>query len=339
MRSQLAALGIVLLAFASGARAQTEATAPTEAVAAEEGGATAAESEAAESEAAQPRAEPPASEPPTSAPPASVAPASEVDEGDGGAPPIRVALYDYELNGVDARIGELVTASTLVELRKLQRVSVIGMAEIAAMLDLEAQKQLVGCDEDESCLAEIAGALGVDVLVVGTLAKVGDEHILGMRRIDQRKAQVAGSLSRRLVAEDGEEFLAALGPAVDELFGEYPLREGETRGVDDEVALRLNPPPVPQWAFWSVAGSAAGVSALAAAVGTLNLLVVGQFNGWMDQAQQQKVDWSRVAPLQASANVTAAGTWGLLVTGLALAGTAGVMSPWVDWRGYGDADQ
>ena len=35
------------------------------------------------------------------------------------------------------------------------------------MLDFEAQRQAMGCDADDACLAEIAGALGVDEILTG----------------------------------------------------------------------------------------------------------------------------------------------------------------------------
>lgn len=43
--------------------------------------------------------------------------------------------------------------------------------DIGAVLGLERQKQLLGCmDDSTSCSAELAGALGVGALVVGTVA-------------------------------------------------------------------------------------------------------------------------------------------------------------------------
>ena len=277
---------------------------------------------------------------PVASEPEAIAPAV-VEEAAPAAPevsgPTRIALYDFVLDGVEPRIGQLVTESTLVELRKLERVSVIGMQEIRDMLDHESARQMAGCDADDSCLADIAGALGVDVLVTGGLARVGDEHILSLRRMDQRRAKVVGSVSRRLTAEDGEEFLAAIGPAVAELFPDVTLREGRKRGVDEEVALRLNPPPVPTWAFWSVAGVSATVLASGLALGGANLLVVAQFNGRIEEAKDQPVDYQRVQPLMTLANVTAVGAWALVLGGVALGAGAGVMTPFVDWKGYGDA--
>ena len=85
------------------------------------------------------------------------------------------------------------TAGLVQEIRKLKGVSVIGMDEVRAMLDHEAQRQLAGCEADSDCLAEIAGALGADTLVVGSMARVGDEHVLALRRIEPQRAEVSGT--------------------------------------------------------------------------------------------------------------------------------------------------
>ncbi len=103
----------------------------------------------------------------------------------------------------------------------------------------------MGCEENEACLAEIAGALGVDELVSGSLSKVDESEVMVIRRIDQNRAKVVGTVDKRLKEGKGQEFLAAVGSSVEELFPEYPLRAGVTRGVPKEMALRLDPPPLP----------------------------------------------------------------------------------------------
>ncbi|MBC7794077.1 MAG: hypothetical protein H7Z43_10245, partial [Clostridia bacterium] len=65
----------------------------------------------------------------------------------------RIAVYDFELAGVDPNIGAVVTDSVLAEMRKMQHVSAIGMDEIRDMLSHEVNKQFMGCEENEACLA------------------------------------------------------------------------------------------------------------------------------------------------------------------------------------------
>jgi hypothetical protein len=252
---------------------------------------------------------------------------------------IRIAVTDFQVDGVDERVARVVNASLLAELRKLSRVSVIGMDEIRAMLDLEAQKQAVGCDEDDSCLAEIAGALGADVLVIGTLAKVGDQHVFGMRRVDQRTASVAGGVNKSMAAKDGEEFLAALGPAVAELFPERALRKGVERGVSTEAVRRLNPPPLqPAW-FWSATGTAVLAAGVGALFGTAGALVWTDYRRLVAESKEEPVEGAELV-LRQTLSQGAYGT--AIVAGsvaLIAGASAGVLVLFTDWEGLGAEEE
>src|SRR4051794_21934292 len=49
---------------------------------------------------------------------------------------------------------------------------VISESDIGALLGLERQKLMVGCDDD-ACLAQIGGALGVEYLLTSEASRVG----------------------------------------------------------------------------------------------------------------------------------------------------------------------
>ena len=245
----------------------------------------------------------------------------------------RVAVYDLELQDIGPAIGTVVTDSLVSELRKLEGVSVIGMDEIRDMLSHEANKQFLGCESDESCLAEIAGALGVDDLVTGKLSKAADGHVMLVRRIDQGQAKVVGTFNQRLKAGTGQEFLLAIGPAVEELYADRALREGKSRGVAEEVALRLDPPPLPPWSFYTVAGLAVAAAAAGGLFGILANNAESQFNttaaGSGIIQGKVLVDYENDANNNALlANVSYATAGGLALS-------AAIMFLFTDWHGYG----
>ena len=94
---------------------------------------------------------------------------------------VRIAVTDVTTDGsVDGRVSRVFADSVVAELRKLERASVISMDEVRAMLAVEANRQAVGCTDDKSCLAEIADALGADVLLSGAVATVGDQRVLSL---------------------------------------------------------------------------------------------------------------------------------------------------------------
>ena len=78
-----------------------------------------------------------------------------------------------------------------------------------------------------------------------------------LRRIDQKRATVKTTFDQRLKGGSGQEFLASVGPGVQHLFPSFALRAGVVRGVSKEVALKLDPPPLPRWSTITVAVLAA----------------------------------------------------------------------------------
>ncbi len=60
---------------------------------------------------------------------------------------------------------------------------VIGRDDITRVLELEADKQSMGCDSDK-CLAEIGQALNAERIVSGSLDKIGDGWMVTMAELD-----------------------------------------------------------------------------------------------------------------------------------------------------------
>lgn len=247
-------------------------------------------------------------------------------------PTLRVALTDLSVDGVRPEVAKVINQSLLVEMRKLSRLSVIGMDEIRAMLDFEADKQTLGCDAEESCLAEITDALGADVLVIGSIARVGEQHVFGLRRIDQRSATVVERVSQVFPAGEGEEFLSAVGPAIEKLFPNRPLRAGAQRGVSVEIARRLHPPPLRPWVFWTNSGIASGGLILAGAMGILGVWARAEHQALAEKARAEVVDGARLQTQQALSETaySIAGALGISAAVATLG--AGVVYFFTDWE-------
>ncbi len=266
------------------------------------------------------------------------APASEperVPEGGLSAPDqvLRIAIGDITRHGVDARVGRLVTDALLQEVRKLRKLSAIGYEEVRAMLEFEQEKAAMGCDEDSSCLAEIADALGVDVLVVGGLVRVGDESIFSLRRIDQSSASVTLQVQERLTPAGGEEFLAAIGPAVEKLFPDRALRPGEERGVSPEIARLLNPPPLPLWSLLSAGAVTGGLALGTVILAGAQLVSRALYEGTLADAKEQAVTLDELQSEQLVVNGLFIAALGMgAITLVAGAGT-GVLALFTDYVG------
>ena len=251
---------------------------------------------------------------------------------------IKVAVYPMDLENIPEVLGNIVSESVLDEVRKLEGVSAIGMDEITKMLSLEAQKQVVGCDESESCLAEIAGALGVDEIITGRLTEAADGRIFLLRRINQRKASIIQTVTKRLHIGSGEEFLLATGSVIYELYPKRTNRPGTSRGVPDEIALRLNPPPVPTWVTWTSVGLSAAALATSAAFYGMAAEKNAFYNttAWEGTNTQPGEDLRDA--YEAGHTFQSVGA-GALITGATMALTSIVMTLFTDWEGYASNDE
>ena len=252
---------------------------------------------------------------------------------------IRVAVYDLELSNISDGLGRATTEALLQEVRKLEGVSAIGMDEVREMLDFEAKRRVLGCEADHECLAEIAGALGVDELLIGTLSEQADGRMIILKRVDQRRAQVRATFDKRLVVGNGEEFLLSVGDAIQNLFAERQNRPGTKRGVSERAVLRLNPPPIKNWMTYTAYGltaAAAAVTGLAysrgnAALDRLNSLESGPDRETIDP-NSWRPEYESYQSWQAINETSMYTAGGLLLTSV-------VMSFFTDWAGHDDEDE
>jgi len=127
-------------------------------------------------------------------------------------PPLRCKLAVFDLQhgeGYSEKTAIALSDVVTAEVARHSTCSVLSRTEIRSILSFEAEKQLLGCD-DESCLAELAGALGVDFLISGSLGKVGDSTVLTLRNINLRTLTVERRLTDTFAGE-GEDLVLFAG--------------------------------------------------------------------------------------------------------------------------------
>jgi hypothetical protein len=110
--------------------------------------------------------------------------------------------------------------------------SIIGGADLRAMMDLEQQKTALGCG-DTSCLAELGGALGVPYLLDMSLGRFAGQRVLNLSILHVDEAQVLHRASR--IFPSDLAVLAYLPGLVEELLkgaygkGGVPLKNDQAR--------------------------------------------------------------------------------------------------------------
>ncbi len=120
----------------------------------------------------------------------------------------RILVLDLLGESVEAPLRQTLTGVLTSAVRRAAPVAeVVSTEDVRTLLGVEAQKQLLGCGED-NCFAEIAGSLGADHIVAGTVGRVGDAFALTLRLLDPSKAGVVRSIARE--TPEGREALLAL---------------------------------------------------------------------------------------------------------------------------------
>lgn len=253
-------------------------------------------------------------------------------------PLLRVAMHDLKKEGdVAERTVNIVSEALLSEIRKLEHTGVIGMREIGEMLSFEAQRQLLGCD-DQSCIEEIGGALGVDEIVTGGIGRLGGTSMLTIRRPNVIEARVVGSFTRRVEAKDGEELLTLIGEAVETLYPGVPVKEGRMRGASIEAAKRLNPPPLPKWVFFTTAGAAAASLLASGAFGYAQWQASEDYRAAGDRSIDQPVSGVELRAIEERSAWNARARDISFLVGGGLVVAAVVEAFFTDWQGYGAID-
>ncbi|MDQ3263272.1 MAG: hypothetical protein M3Y59_06390 [Myxococcota bacterium] len=243
-----------------------------------------------------------------------------------------VALDPAIHGDIPERLRTAFGQALLAEIRKMEAVSALSSSEIREIVSVERQRQLLGCGEDtDTCMAELAGALDVSESLAGELSLVGTKYTLSLRRINLLGAQVT-SKTRTFEKRDGEELLAVVGPMVQELFPERPLLPGKKRGVSAEVVRRLNPPPLPKWAFFTAAGASAVAGVAGGTFGLLSGQAAQQHNALAQTALTSPVSGEQLAALRQQATSNAQLANAAFIGAGVLAVGAAVQFFFTDWQ-------
>jgi len=147
--------------------------------------------------------------------------------------------------GIDATLVTSLTGVVAQELNAIGAFRTISVDEINQMLSYDLMQQAVGCN-DIVCFSEIAGALGTDYVVNGSVVLTGATHVLQLTIADLRRAQIAGRVTREYTGEAAgllSETRTAVRALVRDLLANHTgalvltvSEEGATVVVDDAIA-------------------------------------------------------------------------------------------------------
>ena len=126
----------------------------------------------------------------------SAAPAAAPAKGEGAKPKL-VVLDLAPAGGMSPELAATLTQALTTELAATGPFDVVSSGDVRTLLGLERQRQMAGCaEESESCLTELAGALGARFVMSGSLAQLGDAVQLTLQTLDTRTARPVGRATR-----------------------------------------------------------------------------------------------------------------------------------------------
>jgi TolB-like protein len=148
-------------------------------------------------------------------------PLTALAEEGGGEAKCSVAVLKLQPQGLpedQAHVPEILTDSIATELASSTDCRIVTEADIASMLDFEAQKMSCG-DASASCLAEIGGALGVERVLAGNVGKLGSSFTMQLKLIDIGKAEVLDRVELTVDEGDAGQLRTAARNGARKLYG------------------------------------------------------------------------------------------------------------------------
>lgn len=131
----------------------------------------------------------------------------------------RLLVLTLKGNDVDAATVDTLMGLVTAGLGEYPELDVISREDMKNLLQLEAEKSELGCSADASCMAEIADALGAELVVFGTAGRLDNSLVLNLNLFDSREAT---SLGRIVVqSESAKTMPRAFRPRLRDLVGKF----------------------------------------------------------------------------------------------------------------------
>ena len=166
-----------------------------------------------------------------------------------GQPVVKLGAAPFQRAGISAETATLVQDTLAARLAEKDWIQVVTPGDIAAALGLERQKQLLGCAEEAtSCAAELAGALGVDGLLTGSIGRVGSSFQLNVKIVSAGNAQAMFVYASKVLTTE-DALLAEATHVAEAIAARFPDTRAGASGAGGN------------WQPWLLIGGGAAVAA------------------------------------------------------------------------------
>ncbi len=166
----------------------------------------------------------------------------------------KIAVLTLRLDTeLDEGIGKTLNEILLNEFQDVGNLHVLSSSDILSVLNMAVKRTKLGCNDD-SCLVELGGALGVPLLASPSIGAVGNKYVVNLKVMDIPRATVLAR-SSEIVNKDDSELIKAVKKSVAKVVGIMGLEKKATPvpvEVADSPAVTAEPDKRPA-AFMDIA--------------------------------------------------------------------------------------
>ncbi len=126
------------------------------------------------------------------------------------------------VSGVTQGTLDLLSGYILGRLDRVEGLRTVGREDVEASLGADKQRQAMGCDAI-ACMAEIGGALGVELVMYGQVGRVGSKYNINVSVVRARDSNVIARTSA-MTEQTEDAIVAQMDPMISELVDKLDAR-------------------------------------------------------------------------------------------------------------------
>jgi len=148
----------------------------------------------------------------------------------------KVAVFDFKPIDVSAQDLSLFMEQVLTEIDSTEKFHSLGKSDLETMLGMEKLKEELAGECEASCMAQIAGSIGAQFVMSGSVARTSDRYVIHAKLIDQSKASVIRRIEREVRGDMGN-----LRKEVPALVREVLGLQARISGEHGELYIKASP--------------------------------------------------------------------------------------------------
>ena len=247
---------------------------------------------------------------------------------------LRTGVFIPTSKHFNQRQRALLNESLRTEIQKYKGLST-QQKDVSEWLDNHKIPKISECLNQEECKKELIDALQIDSHLEAKPGRIGKTSVLVLKCYDLKSGKVIASASARARSQGGEEYLALVGPLVEEIFNTHERQKETTVGVESAIFQAWSPPPLKPWMPAAMGG------VVAIGLGFSGYFYAKQsdaVNRYEDLLSKSVEDGGAVNGTELNALKDDADLWSkrknmaLGASGLALV-SSGILALFTDWQG------